>query len=401
VHLKIQIKIHTSREILMLNNKFKKLLLTSSLLVATGAANAGYEIKLSDEDKLSFGGYIKLDARYVDGNVAYKPFWTGSGTKLAEDASQFNIFANETRFNMKYTHGEVMGFIELDFWGGGGNEVVSNSAHPRIRHAFVKYKDLVVGQTWSTFMNTSAIPESADFAGSTMGLVFIRQGQVRYTMGNFQVSIENPETWGGDATNDDVPDIVARYNVKGDWGSVSFSALGRRLNTAGATAVTAAPAVTVLDAVTGLPVTITPAVAAVTGVAGQTETAIGYSIAGRINTVGKDDFRFQLHHGELGRYVGVGFTKDINTDSSGVEKVEETTAYLAAYRHYWTETLRSTVLYGAAEADYSGADRSQWSVNLFQNLTKQLAVGVEVGQFKSDDQDADSNYAQVTMKYVL
>ncbi|NQY89237.1 MAG: hypothetical protein HRT51_16115, partial [Colwellia sp.] len=47
----------------MFNNKFKKLLLTSSLLVATGAANAGYDIKLSDDSKISFGGYIKVDAR--------------------------------------------------------------------------------------------------------------------------------------------------------------------------------------------------------------------------------------------------------------------------------------------------------------------------------------------------
>ncbi|PKH86957.1 DcaP family trimeric outer membrane transporter [Colwellia sp. Bg11-28] len=351
----------------MVSNKFKKLLLASPLLVAASAANAGYDIKISDEDKISFGGYIKVDARYVDGNVGYKPFWTGSGTKLAEDASQFNIFANETRFNMKYTHGEVMGFIEMDFWGGGGNEIVSNSAHPRLRHAFIKYKDVLAGQTWSTFMNTSAIPETADFAGATQGLVFIRQGQVRYTMGDFQFSLENPETWGGDTANDSVPDVVARYNLKGDWGSVSFSALGRQLNTN----------------------------------SGESETAIGGSIAGRIKTIGKDDFRFQFHQGEVGRYVGVGFTKDINTDTAGVEKVEDTTAYLAAYRHYWTETLRSTVLYGSAEADYSGAESSQWSVNLFENLTKQLAVGVEVGQYRQDNLDADSNYAQVTMKYVL
>ena len=346
----------------MFNNKSKKLLLASSLLVAAGAANAGYDIKLSEEDKISFGGYIKVDARYVDGDVAYRPFWIGAGTKLDESASNFNLFANETRFNMKYTHGDVMGFIEMDFWGGGGNEIVSNSAHPRIRHAFIKYKNVLAGQTWSTFMNTSAIPESADFAGSTLGLVFIRQGQVRYTMGDFQVSIENPETWGGDPANDNVPDVVARYNLKGDWGSVSFSALGRQLNTA----------------------------------LGNSETAIAGSIAGRIKTVGKDDFRFQIHKGELGRYVGVAFAQDVIGD-----QVEDTTAYLAAYRHFWSETLRSTVLYGAAEADVSGAERSQWSVNLFQNLTKQLSVGVEVGNFKMKDLDADSNYAQVSLKYVL
>lgn len=353
----------------MFTNKFKKLLLTSSLLAVTSVAHAGYDIELSDEDKISFGGYIKIDARYVDGDVAYQPFWTGSGAKLAQDASQFNIFANETRFNMKYTHGDVMGFIEMDFWGGEGNEIVSNSAHPRLRHAFIKYKDVLAGQTWSTFMNTSAIPESADFAGATAGLVFIRQGQVRYTIGNFQVSLENPETWGGDTANDNVPDVIARYNLKGDWGSVSFSALGRQLNTT---------------------------------LSGDSETAIGGSIAGRINSIGKDDFRFQFHHGELGRYVGVGFTKDIDTNqNTGIEQVEETTAYLAAYRHYWNETLRSTVLYGTAKADVSGAERSQWSVNIFENLTKQLAVGFEVGQFKMDDKNADSNYAQLSMQYVL
>ena len=125
-------------------------------------------------------------------------------------------------------------------------------------------------------------------------------------------------------------------------------------------------------------------------------TAIAGSIAGRIKTVGKDDFRFQIHKGELGRYVGVAFAQDVIGD-----QVEDTTAYLAAYRHFWSETLRSTVLYGAAEADVSGAERCQWSVNLFQNLTKQLSVGVEVGNFKMKDLDADSNYAQVSLKYVL
>ena len=339
-----------------------KLLLATGLLTMAGAANAGYDIKLSDQDKISFGGYIKVDARYVDGDVAYRPFWIGTGTKLEESASQFNLYANETRFNMKYSHGDVMGFIEMDFWGGGGNEIVSNSANPRIRHAFIKYKNVLAGQTWTTFMNTSAIPETADFAGATTGLVFIRQGQVRYTAGNFQVSVENPETWGGDTANDSMPDVVARYNMKGDWGNVSVSALARQLNTT----------------------------------LGNTETAIGASIAGRIKTSGKDDFRFQIHQGELGRYVGAAFAKDVVG-----EEVEETTAYLAAYRHFWNESLRTTVMYGAAEADVSGADRSQWSVNLFDNLTKQLSVGVEFGQFIMDDQDADSNYAQLSLKYVL
>tara|TARA_R110002126_G_scaffold15656_1_gene63897 strand:- start:787 stop:1827 length:1041 start_codon:yes stop_codon:yes gene_type:complete len=346
----------------MFNSNYKKLLLASSFMAATSSAIAGYEIDVTDNDKLTFGGYIKIDARYVDGDVAYKDFWIGDGAALSQDASQFKIFANETRFNTKYVHGDVMGFIEMDFWGGGGNEIVSNSANPRIRHAFVKYKDLTVGQTWSTFMNTSAIPESADFAGATTGLVFIRQGQVRYNVGDFQVSLENPESWGGDTANDSVPDVIARYNFKGDWGSVSVSGLARQLNTT----------------------------------LGNSESAFGASVAGRIKTGDKDDIRFQFHQGELGRYVGVAAVKDLYD-----EEVEDVTSVLVAYRHFWNETLRSTVLYGKVEGDVSDRERTQWGVNLFQDLTKELAVGIEVGNFSIDELDKDSNYMQATMRYML
>ena len=153
----------------MFKSNYKKLLLASSFMAATSSAFAGYEIDLTDNDKLTFGGYIKIDARYVDGDVAYKDFWTGDGAALTQDASQFKIFANETRFNTKYVHGDVMGFIEMDFDGdavsGGGNEIISNSSNPRLRHAFIKYKNVLVGQTWTTFQNTSSLAEAADFGG--------------------------------------------------------------------------------------------------------------------------------------------------------------------------------------------------------------------------------------------
>ncbi len=346
----------------MLISKIKKITLAGSLCLLASSAAAGYDFEVGEDGKLTFGGYIKVDARYVSGDVGYRDFWIGTGVPLESSASQFRIFANETRFNTKYVHGDVMGFIEMDFLGGGGNQVVSNSANPRIRHAFIKYEGLTAGQTWTTFMNTSAIPETADFAGATVGLAFIRQGQIRYDMGGFQVSIENPESVGGDTANDDLPDVVARYNFKGDWGDISISALGRSLNTD----------------------------------LGNSETAFGGSIAGRIKTFGKDDLRFQFHQGEVGRYVGIGVARDLVG-----EEVESTTSYLAAYRHFWTDTLRSTALYGRVETDIGNAERSQWSVNLFQNLTPHLAIGFEVGNFEIGDQDVDSDYAQLSFRYAL
>ena len=352
----------------MFNNslfKFKKVVLATSLLAVTGAANAGYTVKLDDGDTITFGGYIKADVRSISGDVSSPvtndDYWIGHAA-VVDDMSTTKFSANETRFNTKYVHGDVTGFIEMDFLGGGGNQIISNSSHPRLRHAFIKYKNILVGQTWTTFMNTSALAEAADFGGPLNASAFIRQGQVRYTNGGLQLSLENPHSDKGDSSQDSIPDFIAKYTFKGDWGNVSVSGLARQLNTMG----------------------------------GNSETAIGGGIAGRIKTFGKDDFRFQVHGGETGRYVGVVAARDLVG-----EEVEETTSYMVAYRHFWTEEMRSTVFYGSTEADVANTKRNHVAVNLFKNFTKQLSFGVEVGNFEMNEVNKDSNYLQFSAKYVL
>ncbi|ALO36406.1 hypothetical protein CMT41_17900 [Colwellia sp. MT41] len=357
--------------------KVKKLVLATTLLAVTGAANAGYTIKLDDGDSLTFGGYVKVDARYISGDIGATDYWYGGGTVLAESQSNFGISANETRFNTKYIHGDVTGFIEIDFYGdavkGGGNELISNSSNVRLRHAFVKYKNILVGQTWTTFQNTSSLAEAADFGGPLVASAFIRQGQIRYTMGALQLSIENPASYGGNniaqggTANDSIPDFIGKYTFKGDWGNVSLSGLARQLESK----------------------------------SGNTEAAVGVGVAGRINTFGKDDFRFQLHAGNTGRYVGVTAA----TDMVG-EEIEESIAVMAAYRHFWTETLRSSVFFGYQETEESDRERYHVGVNLFTNVTKQLSFGIEVGSFAIDDnapgaKTGDSAYLQFSTKFVL
>ncbi|GMM85904.1 hypothetical protein [Pseudoalteromonas sp. MTN2-4] len=46
---------------------------------------------------------------------------------------------------------------------------------------------------------------------------------------------------------------------------------------------------------------------------GLDKTATAFNIAARINTVGKDDLRFQVTSGDVGRYVAAGITPDIVT----------------------------------------------------------------------------------------
>ncbi|WP_282109424.1 DcaP family trimeric outer membrane transporter [Shewanella algicola] len=345
-----------------MNSKLNYIALAIALSCISSSSFAAYEFEINDDNKITFGGYIKVDARYVDGDVAFQDNWKGGGVGLDESASQFKIFANETRINTKYQHGDVTGFIEMDFFGGSGNEIVSNSYNPRVRHAYISYKNILAGQTWTTFMNPSAIAETADFGSTLMGISFARQGQIRYTNGGFQFSLENPESFGGDTANDNVPDVIAKYTLKGDWGNVSFSALGRQLNT----------------------------------LEGNTETTIGGGFAGKVNTFGKDDLRFQFHTGELGRYVGTAAVKDLVG-----EEAEESTAYNVAYRHFWTDTMRSTFIYGYIKGDESGTEISQWAVNLFENLTPELSVGFELGNYELEHEDKNSFYGQFSMAYAI
>ncbi|WP_299266428.1 DcaP family trimeric outer membrane transporter [uncultured Psychrosphaera sp.] len=338
--------------------------LTSATILSTtvlfsGASTAAYEIKVNDDETIKFGGFIKVDGRHVTGNVAYQDFWIGTGTVLTEDASQTKFSVRESRINTTYTGYGVTAFIEMDFYGSGGNEVISNSSNPRLRHAMIKYEDFVIGQTWTTFMNTSALAETVDFAGAMVGEAFVRNTQVRYSKNGFSVALENPESYGGDPTNDSMPDIIAKYQFKGDWGNVSVAALVRQLTT----------------------------------LTGETESAAGVSIAGKINVASKDDFRFQLHQGNLGRYVGVAAA----TDLVG-EEVEESSSFMVAYRHFWTEAVRSSVFYGNITTTESDVDRSHWGVNIFKNYTPKFSVGAEIGNFEMAEADADSSYMQVSAK---
>ncbi|MBU3068305.1 hypothetical protein KOI40_00670 [Aestuariicella sp. G3-2] len=346
-------------------------------------------VKVNKGGSLTFGGYLKADYRHVNGDLAYQDYWRGNDPgEVDTEHTGFNV--KETRFNMKYARGDVSAFIEMDFYGGDGNEIATNSTNPRLRHAFVKYKNWLVGQYWTTFTPLAAFPDSLDFAGPMMGEVFVRQPQIRFSAGGFNIALENPETWGngtigtnaagGGGTGIDpdekYPDLVATYRFAGDWGEVQVGALARRLDSGG------------VD-----------------------ETALAANIGGKFN-FGRNDLRFQVNAGESGRYIGGGMIPDLVIDpDTGDIEVEETVAYMMSYRQIWSDTWRSSFFYGASESDVIDIDRSHWGVNLIHQLTPDLSVGLEVGNFSVDDKykadgvtegsDADSDYVQMSWKYAL
>lgn len=345
-----------------------KLAASAVLLGLASQANAAVTLVKTDDTTVSIGGYVKADLRHVSGDLAYRDLWIGNNPG-AVDTSQTKLNIKESRLQFKVQHDDVTGVIELDFYGSGGNEIISNSTGPRIRHAFIKYNEWTIGQTWSTFMPLHALSETLDFGGPHVGEVFIRQSQIRYSKGGWSFAVENPETFGSsDSTKESVPDFVGRYDHKGDWGQISVAGLVRQLDQNG------------VD-----------------------ETAVAGNIAAKFLLSGKDDVRVQLNVGEFGRYAGTTAVADIAANDQDETAVEDGLAYTVSYRHFWNDSTRSTVFYGNGQSNLADNDRSHWGVNLITNITPKLKYGVELGEYKVEDQDLNlsSAYFQLSAQFAF
>lgn len=163
---------------------------------------------------MGFGGYVKLDVN-VSNRGAESPGGINEGDQfvipglipvgdMADDGYQLTFNARESRVwwkaFMPTDWGDFNAYVEIDFYAfqAPGNERVSNSFAPRLRHAYGTLGPLLAGQTWSTFMNASSLPDNLDFVGS-VGPAFDRQPQVRWTQpvgGPFSImfAVESPET---------------------------------------------------------------------------------------------------------------------------------------------------------------------------------------------------------------
>ncbi|MGK7295513.1 MAG: DcaP family trimeric outer membrane transporter, partial [Candidatus Wenzhouxiangella sp. M2_3B_020] len=161
----------------------------------------------ADTPTFSYGGYVKADFMYsafddgeVGGSSLGRDIYVPAVVPIGGDSAEyFDAHARQTRFNFGTNHqigdNTLQTFIELDFLTTpGGTERTTNNYSPRLRHAFVKWNNWLIGQTWNTFMDVATLPESADFIGPTSGTTFGRTPMVRYTSGGFAIALENPES---------------------------------------------------------------------------------------------------------------------------------------------------------------------------------------------------------------
>jgi hypothetical protein len=289
--------------------------------------------------------------------------------------------------------------VEVDLFGTSlGDQRTTNTYGLQVRHAFVQWREWLVGQTWSNFEDPAALPEAVDFIGSTDGTVFVRQPQVRWTRGGLSLSAENSETTltpyraatqNARVTSDDsnVPDVTAKYTWKGAWGQVSAAVLGRQLKYQ----AFAANGLTNVD---------------------DTKYTGAVTLSGKI-MLGQDDVRFVLLGGNLGRYVGLNFANDaVLTTNTGVARLDSIEGYagFVAYRHLWTKTLRSSFYYAMQSYDNDVAltgglaNKQSWSAtaNLIYSPLPKLDIGAEYRHADRELENGTSgslDRVQLTTKY--
>ena len=353
---------------------YKSLLLTFLYIVLTNIS--------FPQTTFNFGGYVKLDmmeSKFHNGSVAkgnaLRDFHFPAAIPVGGNSDVFSTIdyhAKESRFNLgtdsKIGEHKLTSFVEMDFLlAGQGDERVSNSFNPRLRHFYFTFDQWLFGQTWTTFQ-ILYLPEDLDFAGAADGIIFNRQPMVRYTTGNWQFAVENAETTldpyegGSRITSGSAffPDLIARYNFGRRWGNVSVAALLRQLNHE-----YEEDDVTKKNSMMGF----------------------GLTVGGKIKIAKKNEIIFQLSGGSgLGRYAALNFANGaaIKEDNS----LRAITSYLGfiGFRHFWNKQLRSNINISGItvnnDAEISGdeVNKLAWSisVNLLYSPLKPLTFGVEL-----------------------
>ena len=324
-------------------------------------------------------GFVDLDAHvtsFSDGNPPpanrldrdfYIPSLipTSDGTAQGSTFTDFTARSSRLRIHGDREHNgeKLTGLVELDFLTtNDGNQRVTSSFSPRLRRAFVDYKGFRIGQEWTTFQNLSSIPESASFLALSDGMIFNRQAMIRYTNGPFQLALENGNATvtdiGGariEADGNTIPDVIARYNLKGDYGNISFAGMYRQLRLEN-------------------------------GPVDDSTSGFAASVSGRVN-VGEGNIRFGLSGGDgLGRYIGLNALRGAAIDPISLE-LEAITSVggHVAFQYPVGEKSRFNVGYSGLFADHpeflegTGAIEKVQSgfAALMWDVAPKMTVGIE------------------------
>ncbi|WP_152419305.1 DcaP family trimeric outer membrane transporter [Vreelandella titanicae] len=206
--------------------------------MTSGSASA-VELGTVGDTKFSVYGYAKLDFTYdLDGvragagglgkSVTFNNVAVGD---QADTSRHFDAHAYQSRIGFKTVtpteKGDLTTVIEGDFFVDGDL---------RLRHAYGSWNNITAGQTWSNFVSFLGTTETLDFTGQSGRGGVNRAAQIRYSMGDFHVALEDPDSAQSgmdyverDFVNepdrkDSMPDLTLRYESAA--GPVKFAVAG-------------------------------------------------------------------------------------------------------------------------------------------------------------------------------
>ncbi len=313
----------------------------------------------TDADYSTFAPYLPLKGS-VEVKRGGRDYFTARESRIGIEAgmpTKYGVmgvklegdFNNEPRRGTSSVYGKDVNVF---------TQQATNSYGFRLRHAYGQFAGLLVGQTWSTFMDADNFPETVDYNGP-LGATFIRQPQIRYTYptqkaGSFTAALENSVTYVLDVSDPQfptaqavsssrIPDIVVRWDKSFQLGAISLRAMTQQLRLKGEG----------IDA---------------------TEQGWGVAASGLIKTRGPDFLTWGVTGGKgIGRYLNYieGAAYDAATNEI---KLEEAIGGYLGYQFKPLDQLRFNFAWGCVYefnneytkfAKAAGFDRGQFGVNRF------------------------------------
>jgi hypothetical protein len=283
---------------------------------------------------LKIGGYFKTDFIYdlkPAGNTdSFIPSSFPIPTVVGVNNATVSI--RPTRLSLDFRVpsekvGDVRFYVEGDMFG-------SSSTTPRLRHAYAQVNNVLIGQTFSNFMDPDGFPDTLDFQGPN-GMVSVRNPQLRYGFAlspstTFYVSVEKPSSDIAFKTpefsaqpNAPSPDGVIRVRHEFERGHFQLSAIFRSI-------------------AAFLP-------------NGATDSVFGWGVNTSVGakTFGKDNVIFAVAAGHgISRYLqdtsGLGIDAEVASFTSPHLEATPAVGVELAYQHYWLKKLRSSAIYSYA-----------------------------------------------------